>query len=193
MKESENQAIDREPCEGDMFGGLPFMDHDECAEALVDNDENRIRLPRCAVLSMEGRVKKRPPGSDQAAGDDLIEIMRDDDCDLPPPRIDGWVRLPRAHLKSRVWSADATEHWVFMWCVFRMNEKSRWFKGEEVPRGSFVTIRDKAASWLRLHPSRFRRILKKLSDWNVLAVKTVNNRYTLISVVDCEPYLEPEK
>lgn len=98
----------------------------------------------------------------------------------------GWVKLHRKSVDSRVFS-DAELWKLWTWCLMRANHADRYFEGELIPRGSFVTGTRSAAQTLGSSPATIHRRLKRLSDYEMVVLK-VKRGFTIVSICNFDTY-----
>lgn len=102
----------------------------------------------------------------------------------------GWVCLYRSLLTSEVWE-DHNLTRVFLWCLLKANHKPRDWRGQTIPRGSFVTSTPKAASEIDLSRTVIARALKRLAARRMIVTQAAQ-RYTLVSICNYETYQQPQ-
>jgi hypothetical protein len=98
----------------------------------------------------------------------------------------GYVKLHREAIDHEVFQ----DEWLwklFCWCVLKANFKADNFKGEFVPRGSFVTGRMRAAEELGAAPSRVYRGLRRLEELGCITTKA-NSNWTTVTVCNYNTY-----
>jgi len=98
----------------------------------------------------------------------------------------GYIRLARKIFEWEWWGDPITLE-VFIWCILRANWKEGKFKGQTIPRGSFVTSRGTGAAECRLSQQTWRTAIKHLISTNEITIKSTK-QYTLITVVNYEVY-----
>lgn len=103
---------------------------------------------------------------------------------------DGWIKLHRKSLESRVFS-DAALWRLWTWCLLKANHAPGFFCGEEISRGSFATGTRAAGEALGLSPSTVYRGLKKLAEWSMVELK-VKRGFTVVTVCNYETYQDSE-
>jgi hypothetical protein len=91
-----------------------------------------------------------------------------------------WLKLHRRAIDSQVFSDPHLWH-LFCWCLLRANWKPGYFKGIEIPPGSFACGRNAAADEIGVNPSTLYKRLKKLESVGVISLSG-NNRFTTITV-----------
>jgi hypothetical protein len=99
---------------------------------------------------------------------------------------EGWIKLWRQSIDSRVFS-DAELWKLWTWCLMRANHADRYFEGELVPRGSFVSGSRSAAEVLGSSSSTVHRQWKRLADWGMI-VLNVKRTFTIITICQYETY-----
>lgn len=92
-----------------------------------------------------------------------------------------WIKLHRQSLDSQVFS-DPILWRLFCWCLMRANWKAGWFRGVEIPAGSFATGREAAGEQLGMSGLSWYRSMQKLQEFGLIELNA-NNRFTVISVV----------
>lgn len=92
-----------------------------------------------------------------------------------------WIKLHRQSLDSQVFS-DPVLWRLFCWCLMRANWKPGWFRGVEIPAGSFATGREAAGEQLGMSGLSWYRSMQKLQEFGLIELNA-NNRFTVISVV----------
>lgn len=97
--------------------------------------------------------------------------------------LEGWVKLDRSLLDSRVFS-DADLWRIYTWCLIKANQKTAYFQGVEIPSGSFATGRKAAGEELEISEFKFDRAIKRLQSWGLISLKP-HNRFTIVGVVNC--------
>lgn len=102
------------------------------------------------------------------------------DREAGPAMANDWIRLHRSSLDSVVFSDPFLWH-LFSWCLLKANWKDGYFRGELIPRGSFVTGRESASEALSVSPSKYRRGIERLKQLNCITTKATN-RFTVIRV-----------
>lgn len=101
---------------------------------------------------------------------------------------DGWIKLHRKSLESRVFS-DAALWRLWTWCLLKANHAPGFFCGEEILPGSFATGTRVAGDALGLSPSTVHRGLKKLAEWSMVELK-VKRGYTVVTICNYATYQE---
>ena len=98
-----------------------------------------------------------------------------------------WVKLHRKIIDSRVFS-DPFLLQLWVWCLVRANWKRSWFQGCEIEPGQFATGRLSAAEQIGVSGSRWYRGMQRLAEFGNIKIENVNNRFTLISVLNWSDY-----
>jgi hypothetical protein len=101
---------------------------------------------------------------------------------------DGWIKLHRKSLESRVFS-DAALWRLWTWCLLKANHAPGFFCGEEILPGSFATGTRVAGDALGLSPSTVHRGLKRLAEWSMVELK-VKRGYTVVTICNYATYQE---
>jgi hypothetical protein len=91
-----------------------------------------------------------------------------------------WLKLHRRAIESQVFSDPHLWH-LFCWCLLRANWKRGYFKGVEIPPGSFACGRNAAAEELGVNASTWYKRIQKLESMGVISLSG-NNRFTTITV-----------
>ena len=99
---------------------------------------------------------------------------------------EGFVKINRKLTKWE-WYTDANTARVFLHCLIMANWQDTRFRGQEVPRGSFVTGRKKLATELKMSEQSVRTALEHLKSTNEITIKTTS-KYSIISVVKYNDY-----
>ena len=99
---------------------------------------------------------------------------------------DGWIKLHRKSLESRVFS-DAALWRLWTWCLLKANHRPGFFCGEEILPGSFATGTRVAGDALGLSPSTVHRGLKRLAEWSMVELK-VKRGYTVVTICNYSTY-----
>ena len=97
-----------------------------------------------------------------------------------------WIKLHRTILDHPVFH----DTWLFKlwcWCLLKANHTPGRFQTTPVPTGSFVTGRNRAASELDVHPSKWMRGIERLVELECISVKS-NNHFTLVTVCNYTSY-----
>lgn len=97
-----------------------------------------------------------------------------------------WVRLHRKVIDSQVFS-DHNAMIVWVWCLCRASYKVRYWQGQKLEPGEFVTGRMSGASECQMSDSTFYRALKKLESWGNITLK-VNSKWTTVSICQWRTY-----
>lgn len=103
---------------------------------------------------------------------------------------DGWIKLHRKSIESRVFS-DAALWRLWTWCLLRANHATGFFQGEEILPGSFATGTRVAGETLGLAPTTVHRGLKRLAEWNMVSLK-VKRGYTVVTICNYATYQDSE-
>lgn len=98
----------------------------------------------------------------------------------------GYIKLHRDSIDHAVFQ-DPWLWKLFCWCLLKANFRPSVFRGQPVPRGSFVTGRNAASDALLVSPSRVYRGFDRLVALGCLNV-TPNNNWTTITVCNYETY-----
>ncbi len=97
-----------------------------------------------------------------------------------------WVKL-HSKLINWEWYKDSNTKDLFIHCLLKANWKDGNFKGEIVPRGSFVTGRKKLAEELGLTEQNIKTALNHLKSTNEINIKTTN-KFSIITINNYEKY-----
>lgn len=98
----------------------------------------------------------------------------------------GYIKLHRKSLTSEVF-ADPALWRVWTWCLLRANHKPQRFRGQVIPRGSFVTAMRTAAEELGMPRSTIHDVLGRLNKNNMIRTET-GRGYTVVSVCKYNTY-----
>jgi hypothetical protein len=106
----------------------------------------------------------------------------------------GFILLSRDLLESDVFASQKLLK-IWIWCLLKANYKDRTIplkigKGErlvKVKRGSFLFGRMKAEDELFIDGSTIYKLMKKLSDLDMISIKS-NNQYSIITVCKYNTY-----
>lgn len=98
----------------------------------------------------------------------------------------GYIRLERKILEWE-WYKDSNTKTIFIHCLLKANWKDGNFKGQSVPRGTFITSLQKLASECGLSVREVRTALSHLKSTGEVTCKT-NNKYSMITVVNYDQY-----
>jgi hypothetical protein len=98
----------------------------------------------------------------------------------------GFVLLFRQSIDSEVFSDPYLWH-LFSWCLLKANYKTKTYRGELVPRGSFVCGRHSASEQLGIAGGTWYDRMKKLEAMGCVSIKS-NSRFTVITVEKYEQY-----
>lgn len=112
--------------------------------------------------------------------------------------IDGWVKLHRAIVNSRVFQNEALLK-VWIYCICRANHTEKWAKvstgkGDteiKLLPGQFIFGREKAAQELRMKPSSVRNRMEKLNNIGNLDMQA-DSQYSIVSICNWESYQNAE-
>lgn len=99
---------------------------------------------------------------------------------------EGFIKLHRKMLDWE-WYTDTNTKVLFLHCLFKANWKDGKWKGITVPRGSFITSRQKLAEELHMSEREVRTALTHLFSTNELT-KSTSPKYTMITVVKYDEY-----
>jgi hypothetical protein len=99
---------------------------------------------------------------------------------------DGWIKLHRKSIESRVFS-DAALWRLWTWCLLRANHATGYFDGHEIEAGSFATGTRTAGETLSLSPSTIHRGLKRLAEWDMVTLK-VKRTHTIVTICNYSTY-----
>lgn len=97
-----------------------------------------------------------------------------------------WIKL-HSKLMNWEWYKDSSTKAVFIHCLLKANWKDGNFKGELIPRGSFVTGRKKLSEELGLTEQNIKTALNHLKSTNEITIKTTN-KFSIISINNYEKY-----
>jgi hypothetical protein len=98
----------------------------------------------------------------------------------------GWFKIYRDIFDHEIGSDD----WLFRlfaWCIKSANTKPQVWKGELIPRGSFITGRNVASERLHVSPSKFHRGVQRLVKLGSITAKA-NSNWTTITICNYETY-----
>lgn len=101
-----------------------------------------------------------------------------------------WIKLHRKIVDSRVFS-DHKILAIWIWCLCRAGYKPRFFQGQEIQPGQFITGRNSGSEELGLSASTFYRGLKKLEEWGQVSLK-VNSKWTTVTICNWRTYQDNE-
>lgn len=107
---------------------------------------------------------------------------------------EGWIKLHRKILKSRVFQSDGLLK-VWLWCLLKANHKDEWVavktgRGKTevlVKRGQFIFGRKTAAKSLRMKGSTVQDRIKKLANMQNLVTQN-KTHYSIISICNYDIY-----
>lgn len=97
-----------------------------------------------------------------------------------------WIRLHRQVIDSQVFS-DHKLLAVWIWCLCKAGYKTRFFQGQKVEPGQFVTGRQAGSESLGMSPSAFYRSLQKLQDWGQIKLEA-NSKWTTVTICNWRTY-----
>ena len=100
--------------------------------------------------------------------------------------VGNWIKLHRKIIDSRVF-ADADLLKIWLWCLCRASYRERQFLGGTLQPGQFITGRHSASTELGIPPSTFLRRLKRLEQWDMIAI-TPSNQYSIITILNWSSY-----
>ncbi len=108
--------------------------------------------------------------------------------------MDGWVRLHRQSMESRVYQDDAM--WK-LWCECKMRAAycdrfvvvrvGRGTKTIELKRGQFIFGRNQWAQRLNQKPSSIGRRMKTLAEWGNVSIQ-LGSHFSIVTVCNYETY-----
>lgn len=98
----------------------------------------------------------------------------------------GWVKLSRKLIEWE-WYDDNNVVKLFIHCLLKANHKDKKWRGIDIPKGSFLTSRDKLSLETNLSVQQVRSCLNKLKSTSEITIKTTNLN-TLISIVKWNNY-----
>lgn len=99
---------------------------------------------------------------------------------------EGFIKLHRKMLDWE-WYTDTNTKALFLHCLFKANWKEGKWKGVAVPRGSFITSRQKLSEELHMSEREVRTALTHLISTNEVT-KSTTAKYTMITVVKYDEY-----
>lgn len=105
----------------------------------------------------------------------------------------GWLKVWRKIEDNSSWSRGIEYRGLMLTVLQKANWKSGFFQGKEIMPGQFATSGDSLANDLKINRLKCVRMLKKLSQDGLIRVENMNNRFTLITVVNWETYQGEEK
>lgn len=98
----------------------------------------------------------------------------------------GYIKLSRKMVEWE-WYDEPNTFRVFIHCLFMANWKDSRYHGVEVPRGSFLTGREKLAESLNMSVQSVRTALSHLTSTNEITIKTTS-KGSIITVVKYNEY-----
>lgn len=99
---------------------------------------------------------------------------------------EGYIKLYRSLLEWE-WFSDAKTLKAWMYILMKANWIERRWCGHVIPRGSFVTSRDRLAKELGMTPQNIRTILSRLKKTGEITIKSTN-KYTIITICNYDSY-----
>lgn len=99
---------------------------------------------------------------------------------------EGYIKISRKMLRWE-WYTDSNTKAVFLHCLLSANWKDGRFRGQEIPRGSFVTGRKKLAEALNISEQSVRTALAHLQSTNEITIKRTP-KGSIITVVKYDEY-----
>lgn len=99
---------------------------------------------------------------------------------------EGYIKISRKMLAWE-WFTDEKTVVVFLYCLLKANWKDGRFRGQEIPRGSFVTGRKKIAEALNISEQSVRTALSHLQSTNEITI-TRTPKGSIITVVKYDEY-----
>lgn len=99
---------------------------------------------------------------------------------------EGYIKISRKMLAWE-WFTDEKTVVVFLYCLLKANWKDGRFRGQEIPRGSFVTGRKKIAEALNISEQSVRTALAHLQSTNEITI-TRTPKGSIITVVKYDEY-----
>ena len=99
-----------------------------------------------------------------------------------------WIKIHRAVMDHPVFE-DPLLWKVFSWCILKANYRAGSFRGIEVPVGSFVTGKLRAAEELSIPPTTWYRSMKRLSEppFSCITLKA-DHGWTTVTVCNYTTY-----
>ena len=101
----------------------------------------------------------------------------------------GWIKLHRSYTKSSIFK-DIKANQLFIYCLLRANHQKNFYQGTPIEAGSFTTSLDIISSETSLSVQEVRTQLRNLKNCGAI-IKRATNRYTMITLVNWEPYQTP--
>lgn len=105
---------------------------------------------------------------------------------MEDPKNNGWVKIHRKMLEWEWWTDVNTAHF-FTFCLLRANHSDGRWRGEAVPRGSFISSYQKMATATGLSVRQVRTALEHLKSTGELTSKTTNKNQ-LITICNYANY-----
>ena len=99
---------------------------------------------------------------------------------------EGFIKIHRSFLDWE-WYTDTKTKTVFLHCILAANWKEGKFKGQTIPRGSFVSSYPQLAQQTELSIKSIRTALNHLKETGEVAVKSTS-QYSIITVVNYDLY-----
>lgn len=99
---------------------------------------------------------------------------------------EGWIKLHHKFLEWE-WHGDPNMVALFIHMLLSANEDTTHWRGNAIPRGSFVTTRAKLSYETGISVRTIRTCMDRLISCNEIAVKTTN-QYSVITLVNFEDY-----
>lgn len=99
---------------------------------------------------------------------------------------ESWIKLYSKFLNWG-WYQDTNTKVVFLHCLLKANWKDSKYQGYDIPRGSFVTGRNKLSKELQMTEREIRTSLEHLKSTNEVTIKTTN-KFSIISINNYEMY-----
>lgn len=96
--------------------------------------------------------------------------------------MDGWIKVHRKMVEWEWYDCPNTLR-VFLHCLLKSNYTEKFWRGQHIRAGEFITSYDKMGQELNLTGKQVRTSLNKLKRTGEVAVKTTN-KYSLIQVVN---------
>lgn len=104
---------------------------------------------------------------------------------------DGWIKLHRKFLEWEWWD-DPKVTRLFLYCLLKANYQDKQWKGQTIPRGTFITSLDQLARGTGLTIQNIRTAMGKLEETGEINKRstTVN---TWVTIVNYDRYQETNK
>lgn len=99
---------------------------------------------------------------------------------------EGYIKISRKMLTWE-WFTDEKTLAVFLYCLLKANWKDARFRGQEIPRGSFMTGRKKISEALNISEQSVRTALTHLQSTNEITI-TRTPKGSIITVVKYDEY-----